>query len=123
MYALGVGHSIEIAIAAAREFGARATTSDLQLASEHEKIKQAGVSDRVSFTSSLSLFEVDLTNATVVVLHLVPHWIAKLQPKLAGLKPGTRIVSWDYAIGDWTPDAKIQVAGSNIFMWRISAGK
>ena len=65
----------------------------------------AGVADRVEFVQA-DLFETDLSKATVITMFLLPDINLKLRPKLLGLKPGTRIASNTFTMGDWQPDVK-----------------
>jgi hypothetical protein len=62
-----------------------------------------GVSDRASFAKA-DLFETDLSQATVITMFLLPDINIKLRPKILNLKPGTRIVSNSFTMGDWTTD-------------------
>ena len=66
---------------------------------------QAGVDERVQFVQA-DLFETDLSKATVITMFLLPDINLKLRPKLLALKPGTRIASNTFTMGDWQPDAK-----------------
>jgi SAM-dependent methyltransferase len=95
-------------IAAARKFGARAMGVDLDqhlvMASE-ENARKAGVADRVKFLEQ-DLFKADLSQATVITMYLLPSINLKLRPRLLDLRPGTRIVSHDFDLGDWQPDRK-----------------
>ena len=66
------------------------------------------------------MFETDISEATVVTLYLLTRLNLKLRPKLTKeLKPGTRIVSHAFDMGDWTPEKTAQVSGSSIYLWRI----
>jgi len=70
------------------------------------------------------LFQTDLSNATVVTLYLLPDINLKLRPKLLReLKPGTRIVSHDFDMGEWEPEQVVQVQGPNrqhtIYYWIV----
>jgi len=65
----------------------------------------AGVTERAEFMQA-DLFEMDLSRATVITMFLLPDINLKLRPKLLGLRPGTRIVSNTFTMGDWQPDAK-----------------
>ena len=66
---------------------------------------EAGVDERVQFVQA-DLFETDLSKATVITMFLLPDINLKLRPKLLALKPGTRIASNTFTMGDWQPDAK-----------------
>ena len=66
------------------------------------------------------VFEADLSGATVVALYLLPDLNLRLRPKLQKeLKPGTRVISHAFDMGDWTPEKKQVVAGSPIYLWTI----
>jgi hypothetical protein len=65
------------------------------------------------------LFEMDLSEATVITLYLLPDLNLKLRPKLLQLKPGTRIVSHDFSMGDWKPDQELRVAGKTVYFWTV----
>ncbi len=121
VYDLGSGDG-RIPIAAAKRFGARGVGIDI----DRERIKEAnanaqtqGVTDRVRFLRQ-DLFETDFSSATVVTLYLLPSLNLKLRPTLfRTLKPGTRIASHAFDMGDWLPDAKLEIEGSNAFFWTI----
>ncbi len=69
---------------------------------------QAGVADRASFRVE-NLFETDLSQASVISFYLLPDVNRELMPRLQKLKPGTRLVSHDYGIGDWPADETIEL--------------
>ena len=86
-----------------------------------ENARKAGVEDRVSFRNE-DLFEADIREATVVTLYLLNKLNLKLRPKLwKELKPGTRIVSYNFHMGDWPPQQQIQVLSGTIYLWTIPA--
>ena len=122
---LGSGDG-RILITAAKYHGARGFGVDLdqQLVRESlDNAKAAGVADRVQFHAR-DLFETKISEATVVTMYLLPHVNLKLRPRLfAELKPGTRIVSHDFGMGDWKADieAGVRGSGSRIFFWIIPA--
>src|SRR4029079_12246972 len=64
---------------------------------------KAGVTDKASFMKA-DLFEADLSPATVITMFLLPDINLKLRPKILNLKPGTRIVSNSFTMGDWNAD-------------------
>jgi hypothetical protein len=65
---------------------------------------------------------VDLREATVVTLFLLPDFNLRLRPKLlSDLKPGSRVVSHNFPIGDWKPDQKVALNGRNVYLWTIPA--
>jgi SAM-dependent methyltransferase len=108
---LGSGDG-RIVITAARQFGARAigVEIDRSLVAEAESAARAvGVGDRVRFLAR-DLHEIDLREATVLTLYLLPETNRKLLPKiLAEMPPGARVVSHRYSVGDWRPDATVTV--------------
>jgi len=109
-------------ITAARKFGARALGVDLDhnlVIQSEESARQAGVADRVKFLEQ-DLFKTDLSQATVITMYLLPSVNLKLRPLLLSLKPGTRIVSHDFDLGDWQPDRKTTVR-KNVFLWIVPA--
>ena len=67
--------------------------------------RAAGVTERAQFMKA-DLFETDLSKATVITMFLLPGINLKLRPKLLTLKPGTRVVSNTFTMGDWQPDDK-----------------
>jgi SAM-dependent methyltransferase len=106
VYDLGSGDG-RIPIVAAQRYGARGVGIEINpvwVRNARAAAERLGVADRVSFRLE-DLFATDLREATVVTLYLFPTVNEKLQPKLAReLKPGTRVVSHEYRIGDWLPD-------------------
>jgi ubiquinone/menaquinone biosynthesis C-methylase UbiE len=122
---LGSGDG-RILIAAAKQRGARGFGVDIdpQRVSEAiENAKAAGVSDRARFFQR-NLYETKISEATVVTLYLLPRINIELRPRLlAELKPGTRVVSHDFDMGDWQADLRVTVrdAGSEVYFWVIPA--
>jgi len=80
-----------------------------------ENAKQAGVTDRASFIEG-DLFQADISKANVITLFLLPDINLRLRPKILDLRPGTRVVSNSFDMGDWTPDQTIQ-AGPECTSW------
>lgn len=126
VYDLGSGEG-EIVIEAARRYGVRAVGVEIdpeRLENAHRKAAAAGVLDRVTFVER-DLFEADISEATVVTLYLFPEVNARLRPKLLReLKPGTRIVSHDYGLGDWAPEKTVEIhfpldRTRRVFLWRV----
>lgn len=119
---LGTGDG-RILIAAAKERGARGLGVDLDpvlIAKARDAAEDAGVVGRVRFEAA-DLFKTDLSSADVVTMYLLPEVNLRLRPQLfAQLKPGTRVVSHAFDMGDWKPEAKRRVGGSTVYMWRIS---
>jgi cyclopropane fatty-acyl-phospholipid synthase-like methyltransferase len=121
VYDLGSGDG-RIPVAAARRgaFGV-GIEIDAKLNREAaDNAKKAGVSDRVQFLTQ-DLFEADIRNATVVTLFLLPRINQDLMPKLKReLRPGTRIVSHQFDMGDqWPPEQSQDVNGLMIYLWTI----
>jgi SAM-dependent methyltransferase len=117
---LGSGDG-RIAIAAGRR-GARAIGVELdpiRLSEAEANLKRAGVAGRVSFRRQ-NLFETDLSPATVLTMYLLPSINLKLRPTILKLRPGTRVVSHDFAMGDWKPDLT-ETVNWRIHFWVVPA--
>jgi ribosomal protein L11 methylase PrmA len=85
----------------------------------NQNAQEAGVSDRVEFREE-DLFETDFSNATVVTLYLLPEVNMRLRPRLLEqLKPGTRVVSHQFDMGDWKPEKVVEVEGRTIYYWVV----
>ena len=123
VYDLGSGDG-RILIAAARDFGARGVGIELDarlIALARCNAREAGVADRVDFREE-NLLGTDLREATVVTLFLFPEMNRRLKAKLlAELKPGTRIVSHRFDLGDWPPERIEQIGGNPILLWTVPA--
>jgi SAM-dependent methyltransferase len=101
---LGSGDGRTVITAAKR--GAHATGIEYNpdmVALSRENAKKAGVGERAQFMKA-DLFQTDLSKATVITMFLLPDINLKLRPKLLNLKPGTRVVSNTFTMGDWKPD-------------------
>ncbi|MBK7661603.1 MAG: class I SAM-dependent methyltransferase [Betaproteobacteria bacterium] len=102
---LGSGDG-RIVITAARRYGARGLGVEIVpdlVEKSRESAKRAGVADRALFREQ-DLFKTDLTAASVITMYLLPEVNLQLRPALLALRPGTRIVSHDWDMGDWKPD-------------------
>lgn len=77
--------------------------------------KQEGVTDKAQFLN-MDLYEYDLSKATVITMFLLPEINRKLRPKILDLKPGTRIVSNTFDMGEWEPDKEVET-GDNTHSW------
>ncbi len=102
---LGSGDG-RLVIVAAKRFGATGLGVDIVPDLVDKSLRTArevGVADKVTFKVQ-DLFETDLRPATVISLYLLPDFNLKLRPTLLALKPGTRVVSHDWDMGDWKPD-------------------
>ena len=84
--------------------------------------KKAGVEHLVTFKVE-DMFKTDISEATVVMLYLLPELNRRLKPKLfAELRPGARIVSHDFDMGrEWPPEEYVKLGTSGIYLWRIPA--
>ena len=90
-----------------------------RIAEAQENAKKAGVTKLVDFRLE-DLFKSDFREATVVTLYLLPELNVRLRPRLlAELKPGTRIVSHQFDMGDWRPDKKLESNGRVVYFWTI----
>jgi ribosomal protein L11 methylase PrmA len=125
VYDLGCGDG-RIVVTAAKVYGAHGVGIDIdpqRVAEANANVKAAGVGDKVKIVEG-DLFQVDLSPATVVTLYLLPQLNLKLQPKLfKELKPGTRIVSHAFDMGDWKPEQQLEVDDRKVFFWTIPARK
>ncbi|MBI1786824.1 MAG: class I SAM-dependent methyltransferase [Acidobacteria bacterium] len=123
VYDLGCGDG-RIVIAAAQKFGARGVGVDInpvRVKEATDNARNAGVDGRVKFIEK-DLFEADIKDATVVMLYLLPDVNERLKPRLlAQLKPGTRVVSHSFDMGDWKPEKVVERDHRKIYLWRIPA--
>jgi SAM-dependent methyltransferase len=123
VYDLGCGEG-EVVIAAALR-GARGVGVDLdpeRITNARANAARAGVTEHVTFVEQ-DLFATDVSRATVVTLYLGPEVNRRLRPKLLReLRPGTRIVSHDFSMGDWTPERTFtvpQAPGHVVYLWHV----
>src|SRR5436190_1397268 len=123
VYDLGSGDG-RILIMAAQKYGARGVGIEIDPALikvAEENARRAGVSDKVRFVSA-DLFEADIHEATVVTLYLLEDLNIRLRPKLLrDLKPGTRIASHRFRMGDWQPEKAVNVGDRAVYFWTIPA--
>ena len=116
---LGSGDG-RIAIAAARRFGVRANGIEI----DPERVKEAGDAARdlqhlVSFRRG-DLLDADFRGASVVTLYLLRDINLRIRPRLREqLRPGARVISRSFDMGDWEPDAVVQTEEGPIYRWRI----
>lgn len=120
---LGSGDG-RIAIAAVKARGARGALGvdidPARIAEAQDNAKAAGVAGKVEFREQ-NLFQTDLTSADVITMYLLESVNAQLRPTLAKLKPGTRLVSHAFTLGDWQPDQTARVNGREVFAWVVPA--
>jgi cyclopropane fatty-acyl-phospholipid synthase-like methyltransferase len=125
IYDLGSGDG-RIPITAAKVYGARAIGIDIdpvRISEANANARAAGVTDKVKFLNQ-DLFATNISEATVVTLYLLPQLNVKLIPKfMKELKPGTRIVSHAFDMGDWKPEQTQNIDGRTIYYWTIPAKK
>jgi SAM-dependent methyltransferase len=125
VYDLGCGDG-RIVITASQRYGCRGVGIDIdpeRIREATENVARGKVTDKVRFIQG-DLFEADISEATVVTLYLLTELNLKLRPKLMkDLRPGTRVVSHAFAMGDWKPERTEHVNGSAVYLWRIPPRK
>ncbi len=123
VYDLGCGDG-RVVVTAAKRYGVRGVGIDInpvRVQEALENVKQNGVGNLVTIKNE-DLFEANISEASVVTLYLLTSLNIKLRPKLwKELKPGTRIVSHSFDMGDWKPEKTEQVDGRTIYLWRVPA--
>jgi SAM-dependent methyltransferase len=121
VYDLGSGDG-RIAISAAKDFGARAVGIEFnpemaQLAQRN--VDRSGVANRVKIING-DIFVEDFSKATVVTMYLLPELNLALRPTILKMKPGTRVTSHAFNMGDWDPDIEID-APAKAYYWVVPA--
>ena len=123
VYDLGSGDG-RIVITAAKMYGAHGVGIDIDPERTREATANAaknGVADKVTFRTE-DLFLADISPATVVTLYLSGPVNARLAPKLMKeLRPGTRIVSHAFDLGNWKPQQRTSVSQRPLFLWTVPA--
>ncbi len=123
LYDLGSGDG-RIVIEAARQTGCRAVGIEIDadlVDDSRNAARRAGVQDRVRFITA-DIFTEDFSDATVVTLYMGRHVNIKLRPRLLReLRPGTRIASYTFDMGEWKPDAVSTIVREDAFFWVIPA--
>lgn len=122
VYDLGAGDG-KIAIAAAKQFGARAIGVEYnpdmaQLA--QCLVRAEGVADKVKVVQG-DIFETDFSAASVVTLYLLPELNLRLRPTILKMKPGTRVVSHSFLMDDWRPDESTVSIDGAAYLWIVPA--
>lgn len=115
-------------VIAAAKLGATATGIEYNpdmVSLSKKKAEEAGVSDKATFLQA-DLFQTDLSKATVITMFLLPEINLKLRPVLLDLKPGTRIVSNTFTMGEWQPDVEVTLddittSWNTALMWIVPA--
>ncbi|MBI2316808.1 MAG: class I SAM-dependent methyltransferase, partial [Betaproteobacteria bacterium] len=82
--------------------------------------QKEGVADKVKFMKA-DIFETDFTQATVITLYLLPDLNLKLRPKILDMKPGTRVASHQFTMGDWQPDETANLDNRQALFWIVPA--
>jgi SAM-dependent methyltransferase len=119
---LGAGDG-RIPIYAAKHFGARGIAVELEenlVQVALEAARREGVAERVRVIRQ-DLFEADLSTATVFALFISPGVMQRLKPRFLELRPGTRITSHQFDLGDWEPDETVEVEGRKGYLWVVPA--
>lgn len=119
---LGSGDG-KIAIAAARDFGARARGIEFNpdmVALARRNAQRAGVAGKASFQQG-DIFETDFSDATVITMYLLPSLNLKLRDTLLKMRPGTRIVSHAFSMGEWEPERTISTDEATGYYWIVPA--
>jgi hypothetical protein len=122
LFDLGAGDGI-IAITAARQHGAKSVGIEYnpEMAQfARRKVAEAGMNDKVKIITG-DIFQEDFSSATVVTLYLMPHLNLKLRPILLKMKPGTRVVSNTFTMGEWEPDETMLDQHWKAFFWVVPA--
>jgi SAM-dependent methyltransferase len=122
VYDLGSGDG-KIPIAAAKQFGAKAVGIEYnpemaELA--RRNAKRAGVDNMVNIITG-DIFKEDFSKATVVTMYLLPDLNLKLRPIILKMKPGTRVASHQFHMGDWDPDEKYSIEFRDAYLWHVPA--
>jgi SAM-dependent methyltransferase len=119
---LGSGDG-KIAIAAARNFGARALGIEYNpdmVKLSLDNARAAGVAEKTNFRRG-DIFATDFTKATVITMYLLPALNMKLRPQLLSMRPGTRVVSHSFTMEDWEADEISSVDGRRAYFWVVPA--
>ena len=122
VFDLGAGDG-KIAIAAALNYGAKSTGIEFNpemAALAQRNVERAGLKDKVRIING-DIFVEDFSSATVVTLYLLPELNLKLKPILQKMKPGTRVVSNSFTMGEWEADEVIESDRGRGYFWIIPA--
>lgn len=129
LYDLGSGDG-RIPIAAAKQYGIRAVGIEIdpKLVTEaEENAKKEGVSELVRIRNE-DMFRIDVREATIVTLYLSEKLNVLMRPKLLSeLRPGSRILSHDFRMGDWKPERTVRVPWGKlyrtVYLWTVPTPK
>jgi hypothetical protein len=119
---LGAGDG-KIAIAAAKHFGARSL--GIEYNPDMVKLAQCmvqveGVAGKTKIIQG-DVFKEDFSKATVVTMYLLPELNLRLRPIILNMKPGTRVVSHQFTMGDWEPDETAEIEYRSAYLWIVPA--
>lgn len=121
VYDLGCGDG-RIVITSAKLYGTKGVGIDIdpqRIKEANENATKENVAEQVSFIEG-DLFKQDFSKATVVTLYLLPEINERLRPiLLKQLKPGTRIVSHAFRMGNWKPEQEITIDNTMIYLWTV----
>ena len=120
VYDLGCGDG-RIPVTAAKKYGARGVGIDIdpqRIKEATENVSKNNVGDRVRVMNA-DLFATDISEASVVTLYLLPSLNVKLIPTLQKLRPGTRIVSHAFDMGNCRPEKELDVNGRKVYFWTV----
>lgn len=120
---LGTGDG-RILIVAARDFGASGLGVDIDpslVRDAQANASAAGVAERTEFRAE-DLFDTPIADADVLTMFLLPEVNMRLRPRILDeMRPGTRVVSHAFDMGDWQPDDEVRVGGAHAYLWVVPA--
>ena len=122
VYDLGAGDG-KIPIAAAKEYGAKAVGIEYnpEMAEfARRNVKREGVDNLVNIITG-DIFVEDFSKATVVTMYLLPQLNVKLRPTILKMKPGTRVTSHQFDMGEWEPDQHLKIETRDAYVWIVPA--
>ena len=123
-YVIDLGSGDGRIVVSAAKLGATAMGVDInpqRIKESHENAKAAGVTDKVKFFQQ-DLFQTKFSDATVLTIYLLPSVNVRLRPTILNdMKPGTRVVSHDFDMGDWKPDQQKDLGTDQVYFWIVPA--
>src|SRR5262245_58299800 len=120
-YDLGSGDGRTVIAAAKRGAHAYGVEYNPDMVALSERLAaREGVARRAKFVQG-DIFATDFSQATVLTLYLLPSLNVKLRPTILQMKPGTRVASYDFDMGDWQPDRTDRVEGVQVHLWIVPA--
>lgn len=123
-YVIDLGSGDGRTVIAAAKRGARAFGVDIdprRIAEANENAVAAGVTDKASFREQ-NLFDTRIGEASVLTMYLLSRVNLDLRPRiLTEMKPGSRVVSHAFNMGEWKPDRSEMVSGRNVYFWLVPA--